>query len=235
MILVGIQAHAGMQEAIKVNCPFWPNPQYDIIGLEGDDSPVEWWPDWIKGKVVSKIRPGRWLGYGFRPTLLVDSIAGMCDFAGDKYEWLLWTECDSIFLNGSVRPEACKPIAFNALIAGWCPPEWKGGSGAFIHPPFLLSIDVARRWVSMARSMSTEHGNGAPDVFAPIVCNHAGIPLATIDHVWSCNGLDMRLASKMREARKAANNGCWHIHGIKRQDHQDYILGRTDNFPADTL
>lgn len=231
--LIGVQAHAGMQEAIRVNCEFWPYEQCDVVGLEGDDSPIEWWPGWIKSKIRSPIRHGRWLGYGFRPTLLVDSIAGMCDFAGD-HEWLLWTECDSIFLNG-VPNRNFDPDGFNAIIAGYCPPEWKCGRGPFIHPPIVLSIDTAKRWVKAAKSMSTEIGNGAPDVFAPIVCDQAGIRVKHIEDVWSCNGLDMRLASKMKEARTAAKRGAWHIHGIKRQDHQDYILGRTDKFPDDTI
>jgi hypothetical protein len=232
--LVGIQGHAGMQESINVNCEFWKNSNCDLIGLEGLDSPVEWWPDFVSLRCKNPIRPGKSLGYGLKPTLSVDSIESLTKLANAcHFDALLWTECDSIFL-GPV-PDEFDRSALNAVIAGYCPPEWKGGDGPFLHPPFLMTVEIATKWCDASKEVSTEEGNGAPDVFVPIVCKAANIGIVQISGVYSCNGLDMRLLSKLNEARESARMGCWHIHGIKRKDHQDYILGKTNAFSADTI
>lgn len=233
-VLAGIQAHAGDGETIKANGDWWNNSGADIIMLEGEDSPVSCWPSNVWLKITHPIRPGKSLGYGLRPTLSVDSICSLTKLASAcAYETILWTEADSIFL-GQV-PERFDRKAFNAVIAGHCPPEWNCGNGMFLHPPFLMTVQVAKRWCTCAKSISTEQGNGAPDVFVPIVAKAANIPVVPIRGTYSCNGLDMRALSKLTEARRAARVGCWHIHGVKRQDQQDYILDKTDVMPADTL
>lgn len=230
--LIGIQGHGGAQETIWGNAPFWPISGADMIGLGADDSQPQW-PEYFIAAVVSRIRPGKWLGYGLRPTLSADSLVALrnCAVAGG-YDSILWTECDSVFLGPIPN---FNQEAFNCVIAGYCPPEWNCGRLAFVHPPFLMSVTVADCWCETVLQVNTETGNGAPDVFVPIVCAQAGIPLMPLAGTYSCNGLDMRLESKMREARASASNGCWHIHGIKRKDHLDYILQKTETFPADTL
>ncbi len=230
--LVGIQGHAGNQEAIECNGRHWLNGDQDLVGLNGEDSPATW-PNFVVGVITSPIREGKWLGYGFRPTLLIDSIMALRNAAhAGKYDSILWTEADAIFLNSIPQ---FNRAAFNCTIAGYCPPEWNCGTGAFLHPPFLMSLDVADQWCAVAGSIELEQGNGTPDVIAAMICKKAGIPILQLDRTYSCNGLDMRLATKMKEARVAMRAGAWHIHGIKRKDHQDYILGKTDAMPADTL
>src|SRR5207249_1082200 len=152
-----------------------------------------------------------WLGYGFRPTLLVDSLIRLWSYAAavGKHDAILWTECDSIFL-GPVPTYFGKEF-FHADIVGRCPAEWNCGNGPFVHPPFLMTVDLAAVWCNAAALLSTEVGNGSPDAFVPIACAAAGIELMQLPMVWSCNGLDMRLTSKMRDARRARESGCWHI------------------------
>lgn len=152
------------------------------------------------------------------------------------YGWFLFTEYDAIFLK-AVPDLGQLGNGFGAFIAGYCPEKWDCGLGPFLHPPFVLAATTLRKWLKAAGEliMAGAVGNGTPDVFAALVCEKAKIPIHNLVGVWSTNGLDMRVASKMVQAREAARNGCWHIHGVKRLDHRQFILGETDQFPSDTI
>lgn len=54
-------------------------------------------------------------------------------------------------------------------------------------------------------------------------------------NVYSCNALDMRVAEKLQEAKACYLNGGWHIHGLKRTDHIDFVTAKTIRYPADTF
>jgi hypothetical protein len=231
--LVGIQGHRSAQQAIDCNRTTWQKSGCDIVALEGIDSEVSCWPDYIIGILMCSVRGGRWCGYGMKPTLLIDCIKELARVAEERgYEAILWTECDSIFL-GKV-PEVDDGV-LGAFIAGYCPEQWRCGSGPFLHPPFLMTVTSAKRWLENAESV-VEFSNGTNDVVAAMAAERAGLEVKSLPGVWSTNGLDMRLAPKLQEAATAAQSGgCWHIHGIKHQEHLDFILGRASNWPKDII
>lgn len=232
-VIIGVQCHAGAQGTIKLNSDSWYHVG-DVVGFEGEDSIVPEWPDCVSGHVTVKIREGKWIGYGLRPTLMADCLEHLTQIAlAIKYDWVLWTECDSVFF-GPI-PDQLDLGNFYCYLAGYCPQEWNCGRGPFLHPPFLMDVQTAKRWVESMRETPTDAGNGTPDVFSAIVCERAGIPVISCLGVWSTNGLDMRVKSKLLEARSEREKGAWHIHGIKRVDHLKFILGETHEFPVDTI
>lgn len=232
-VLIGVQGHASAQDTINLNADSW-FASGAVIGLEGEDSPVECWPKCVLGYYTGKAREDKWIGYGIRPTLMVDCLNALTVIAAQwGHDWILWTECDSAFFKPI--PDNLDAGMFYCFVAGYCPPKWNCGDGAFVHPPYMMDIATARNWVTAAKNTPTNVGNGTIDVFSAIVCERAGIPIISCPGVWSTNGLDMRVASKMMMAREAVRSGCWHLHGIKRLDHRQYILGESDQFPADTI
>lgn len=225
MIAVMIQAHRGEQDLFKANLPYFMVSGGRILCVDADDAPMAVVPNGIEHKTVSvPMRTGKRFHAERLLKVFQSAIAtGESD--------VLLTECDSVFVK---VPESV-PEGFGCFVAGYCPPEWKCGDWPFLHPPFYMRREVAQRWVEAAsRIIETDVGNGTPDVFAGMVCVQAGIPINQLN-VYSTNGLDMRAKSKLVEARKAFLNGVWHIHGIKRHDHLEFIFGWTNLFPKDAL
>lgn len=230
-----IQAHAAAQESIKVCCPSWKATGFDLIGIDGPDKELKCWPKCFK-KVINLV--GLWrtnffdddpkLFHAFRLRETIMELSMLC------YDRFIITEYDSVVLS---EPRGIEEGRLGAFIAGYCPESWGCGNGPFLHPPFVCDEITLEYLADEAREMSpTDNvGNGTPDVFMPILCNRAGVKIYQPEGVWSTNGLDMRMASKLVEARRQANSACWHIHGVKRQDHLDYILGKTEEFPKDVI
>lgn len=228
---VYIQGFAAAQDTIWLNLPYYLKSGCDLVGLDGPDSHVACWPSCFKS--VMAVGPPRDESKSFHPIRLVAAFRKALE---SDASWFIFTEYDSIFLAPVPNP----PVdweSFGAFIAGYCPESWGCGDGPFLHPPFVVYATTAARWEKAACSLIKREsfGNGTPDVFAAMACQEAGIPIVNLPNVWSTNGLDMRVASKLIAARKSAEAGCWHIHGVKRQDHLDFILGKSEVFPADTI
>jgi len=229
--LVCVQGFASAQETIRLNAPFYQKSGCDLIGVDGVDSEVKCWPGCFR--FATAVKPVRDGTMGFHPMRLLNTFNEVSRL---DYDWFIFTEYDSIFLK-KIPDFGVIGNGFGAFIAGYCPEKWNCGSGPFLHPPFVLSIDTLGKWITTAAEliMAGQLGNGTPDVFSALVCEKAGIEIHNLNGVWSTNGLDMRVASKMIQAREAARNGCWHIHGVKRLDHRQFILGEIDQFPIDTI
>lgn len=229
--LVCVQGFAPAQETIRLNAPFYEKSGCDLVGVDGVDSEVKCWPGCFRYAVA--IPPAREDTRWFHPRRLMNTFNEVSRL---DYDWFIFTEYDSIFLKAVPDMEHLGD-GFGAFIAGYCPEKWNCGSGPFLHPPFVMALATLGRWITAAAKMimAGRFGNGTPDVFAALVCDEAKILIQNLEGVWSTNGQDMRVASKMMWAREAARNGCWHIHGVKRLDHRQYILGETDVFPADTI
>lgn len=197
------------------------------MGADGHDDPLDCWPD--KFLIAKSFGPKKFdsSASGF--------LYGLFDWClkNTDYNDYLLTEADSMFV-GKV-PTNC-PDGFGTFIAGKCPAEWRCGNYWFLHPPFWMNRTRCAQFVEQCvHNISQDDiGNGTPDVFAGIVCEQAGIPIVQ-QSVYSTNGLDMRMGSKLLEARNAYNTGAWHIHGVKRQDHIDFISGVTAEFPQDVI
>lgn len=225
MIAVIIQAHRGEQELFKANLPYFLVSGGRVLCVDANDAPLTVVPDGIEHKTVTV--PAR-TDKRFHAERLLNTFRAAID-TGEST--VLLTECDSVFVK---VPEQA-PHGFGCYLAGFSPPEWQCGYWPFLHPPFYMTREVAQRWVEVALKVIDEDvGNGTPDVFAGMVCAKAGITIVPLN-VYSTNGLDMRAKSKLVEARKALFNGVWHIHGIKRHDHLDFIFGWTNLFPNDAL
>lgn len=225
MIAVLIQAHRGEQDLFKANLPYFLVSGGRILCVDAEDSPLAVVPSGIQHVTVPV--PSR-TDKRFHAERLLKVFQAAID-TGEST--VLLTECDSVFVK---VPEAV-PEGFGCFLAGQSPPEWECGHWPFLHPPFYMRREVAARWVEAAsRIIEIDVGNGTPDVFSGMVCVQAGIPIVPLN-VYSTNGLDMRAKSKLVEARKAFLNGVWHIHGIKRHDHLDFIFGWTNLFPKDAL
>lgn len=231
-LLVGIQGCAKDQATIDLNSSSWLQSGGCPIGLHANDSPVERWPEGVTPTEPVATREGKWMGYGLRPYVMADCFSALVRLAlGVGCDWVLWTECDAVFFS---EPPNLQP-GFYCFIAGYCPPEWKCGSGPFLHPPFLADVQTAFNWCCVELLFKDDIGNGTPDVYAAKICDRAGIKIKQCPGVWSTNGLDMRVASKLQEARRQHQSGAWHIHGIKRVDHLNFITGKTDDYPSDTI
>lgn len=224
MTAVMIQAHRAEQELFKANLPYFMVSGGRMLCVDASDAPLTIVPKGIEHRTVVVSNSGK----RFHPERLIRVFEVAIETGEDS---VLLTECDSVF----VRVPEAVPDGFGCFIAGYCPPEWGCGEWPFLHPPFYMSRDVAKKWVEAAiRIVDADAGNGTPDVFAGMVCVQAGIPIVQLN-VYSTNGLDMRAKSKLLEARKAFHNGVWHIHGIKRHDHLEFIFGWTNHFPKDAL
>lgn len=228
--IVCIQGHAAARDTILLNEPFYKKAECTLVGLHGNDSVVEWNNEVFERTFVAEKAEGKWCGYGLHPSRLIDGMRKAVS-AYPEADSFLWTECDSIFL-GPVPSRI--PESFEAFHAGDRPPEWNCGEGPFVHPPFWMSRKNWILWLSVAAQLLGS-GNGTTDVLAPMAAMAAGIPFVPCDEVWSTNGQDMRVASKMVQAKAMIETGVWHVHGVKRLDHLEFILGKTRNFPTDTL
>jgi len=231
-LLVGIQGHSGDQAVINLNALSWMRSGGRLIGLHAKDSPVEQWPECVASTEPVEIRDGKWMGYGLRPCVLADCFRLLMKTAMVlDYDWVLWTESDAVFFKGAPQLEP----GFHCFIAGYCPSEWNCGNGPFLHPPFFVDVKTAFEWCCAEELYRGDIGNGTPDVYAALVCQSAGIKIQQCPGVWSTNGLDMRVSSKLDQARSHYRSGAWHIHGIKRNDHLDFITGNSYVYPADTI
>ena len=233
--LVMIRANRKDQSIVKQNMGWYLKSGCDLAGVDGRDSMLDCWP--IDFKYAIAFGPeefplfnesGRNSGV---PAFLIE----MFDWfiVNTDYDSFIATEADSMFV-GKVPDKV--PNGFGAFIAGYCPPQWNCGDGPFLHPPFWMSRETVIEFVRVGRKMVKEGdtGNGSPDVFAGLVCRRAGIPIEQ-QNVYSTNGNDMRCASKLIEARTAYNTGAWHIHGVKRQDHIDWITSATNAWSKDVI
>lgn len=228
-IAVCVQAHDWALETLKLLEPYYLKAQADVlIGIDAEDRRVISWPQCFTKQITVCVDLGR-----LHPTRLFNAIS--CALRELDYDAFLFTEYDSIFLKPLLAPPA--PGIVGAFIAGYCPPEWRCGNGAFLHPPFYGTRSTMEHWVNEAKWLLDRGlvGNGTPDVFCAMGCERAGIVIEQLPKVWSTNGLDMRIANRLRTARQEVKGGAWHIHGVKRADHLAYIMGQTDHFPADTF
>lgn len=233
--LVLIRASAKDAAIVRQNLPWYLKSGCDLAGVDGRDSQLPCWPS-DAFKFAEAFGPTDFplFNYGGKQ-------AGSPMFLVEMFEWCLLhdydsflaTEADSMFV-GPVP--GMVPSGFGTFIAGYCPPHWGCGDGPFLHPPFWMSRETAKRFTDVGRVMAErgDTGNGSPDVFTGMVCVKAQIPIEQ-QQVYSTNGLDMRCASKLMAARTAYNTGAWHIHGVKRQDHIDYISGATNELPKDVI
>lgn len=229
-----IQAHAAAQESVRVCCPSWLKSGFDLIGIDGPEDELKCWPICFK-KIIGLT--GSWshcfdrTAKLFHPTRLREMLMEMSML---PYDLFILSEYDSVIFS---EPRGIQKGKFGAFIAGYCPESWGCGDGPFLHPPFICDKHTLEVLAAEAGGMRPDEdvGNGTMDVFMAILCKRAKVEIYQPEGVWSTNGLDMRMASKLMEARRALQSGCWHIHGIKRHDHLNYILGKTDEFPKDVI
>lgn len=222
-----IQAHKACIQFIEPY--YYAGSKCDLAGVSGNDSKIEpsEWPSVFKHIISVGPLDGRVFDLHAR------RIVEMFEWAlSTDYDAFVATEYDSAFFREPPEPTD----GVGCWIAGYCDPRWKCGDGPFLHPPFHVSRVTARRIVDVGRDLLERRiiGNGTPDVFLGLVCTEGEIPIDR-SNVYSCNALDMRIAEKMVDARNHFKRGVWHIHGIKRRDHYDFITGKTDQYPPDTF
>lgn len=220
-----VMAHAAAQESVTLLAPYYLLSGCPVVGLDWSDSPIDCWP-----QCFAFCGPSLPAQPGF---LNVNRITQALEYV-TKFKSAIITEYDSLILKPA--PEDPPDGILYTFIAGYRPPQWGVGEGPFIHPPFWATGPTFKALSDAANELLKQGriGNNTSDVFLADCCDYARVGIVQPPGIWSCNGLDMRVASKLLMARTEAMDGAWHIHGVKRQDHLDFILGQTNQFPADT-
>jgi hypothetical protein len=184
------------------------------------DTPCDCPPDALRLPVSAD----KYIDREHLPQRLIDTIAAFLERAQAPWDVLILAEYDTLFIK---RIEVEKmEHGMAAHLAGFKP--WGSKADKFYHNPLCFLREPAQKFVAKGRELlhlcTLGSPESSPDVFYGLVCQEAKLPVQT--NLWleySRNSLDVE--GHLEEARLAYRNGFSIIHGIKRKEELDYIIG----------
>lgn len=215
-LLLAIHSFPGANAALQRHWPYFERAGADDIWVIGTDNAGTWFPPEAGYREIGE---NKYIDAAHLPTRLVDTFAAMLQ---SPHSHLAIAEYDTLIFHrlrweamehGAAAHLACNGQVYNCY-----------------HNPWILHREVAAKFVEEGRKVITEGlcGYGtepsSPDCFFGLVACRMQQPVQTdLIKEFSRNSFDCE--GDLDRAREAYRSGMDALHGVKKAEELEYILG----------